>query len=240
MAILYRIFIVRLNGAPFVINRQHWIVAGTTYSGDLLLGSDTGKATGSGVWRIPAANLDAASGNVGRVTQDAAVLFPENAGPNVHWVADGANENRKIGVAGSFDNNGTDHYFAGLTRNIVAPLIKGLAHFNGPQGSQHADRSFVGISVFGLSSFNGIVRLNTDQGLLGVTKDGLAQPANNFSFQSLAQDKREMMEDGSAVSLTDADDKSLGNIFGDDDLSYYAVYGKGIFSRTKKQGKPRD
>lgn len=211
-----------------------WIVAGNTHDGNLLLGSE------DGVWEFPQAhtNLDPTNSNIGRAADNSARIFPEG---KEAWDKDGINKNVNIRVVGSFNDGGDQHYFAGMNQGSLSEQAAkfGLAHHKGPQSNNHASLDFSEHRIFGLVNYVGKWLLRTDKGLKGVNVDGTPNQANDYKFDPLANDKNEMMEDGSAVVLGSSDNENLGAIFGDDDKTWYLVFNEGLFRRTKESGTPR-
>lgn len=207
---------------------QVWTRAGNTHNNAHML-----LASAHGIWQFPLDHTNPKNASYGKVGQDERVLFPEADAHDINW----KNNNVSYNVIGSFDNGGTHHYFAALTHN--GAITGGFAHFNGVQAAgQHALLNLNDSTVFGISR-NGAMRLITSNGLKGINEDGSLNPAQDYSFAPLTVDKSEMMEDESAVADPEATDDNRARLFGNTNKTIWWLLDKGIFIRTKSEGKPR-
>lgn len=222
-----RIRIVKKNGTDFA-QRKHWVRAGNTFDGDLLLAARTPpwlKTTG--IWRISKVDIQS-----GRVAFDDPVLYPSPSGNWNNGTLNADDRNLNIKVIGSFDNGGVSEYFAGMDHDGWKSA-KGLAHYKGEQGNAEAVLDFANDPVRGINLFNNILRVRS-YSLLGVNVDGTPNLKNNYSLPSYS-DLKEMTVDRKKIDIFIG---SPDNIFGDDDLSFLYQQGKYLYSRTKTKGLP--
>lgn len=209
-----------IAGTPLA---QTWIRAGNTHDGHLLL------ASANGVWEFPKANTDpATAAEFGKTDSDTPKLFPEADAAGVNWKT----TNVDIRVIGSFDDDGTHHYFAGLA--------DGLAHHKGAQvAPAHAALSFAGDEISHVNQDNGVIRLITSHGVKGVSVEGVPHTASDFKAGDLANNKHEMNADKTAISEVKAADNDDLVLLGDAKKSVVWVKTRGIWIREKSSGQPR-
>lgn len=213
--------------APDKDLNEVWLMAGTTFSGDLLLASE------NGVWEFPNKGISAWNEQLMALSPDErGVLAPVNNGSDIHWT----NTNNKIKLIGSFNDNGINHYFVGLEA-LGNENTGGLAHFKGvqPEGLP-APLSFQTMSIYD-QNINGGLRFLTDRGLKGVSPKGMPDKNADISFARIAREKQEMTTDKDAVDFSSLDGKKF-MLFGDEQRSLFWL-STGIFVREKTRGKIR-
>lgn len=197
---------------------QYWIMAGNTFTGNLLLAST------EGVWEFPKAHT-ALGPKRGLSSDDEGVLRPAISPAAEKWNSN----NMAITTIGSFNDKGINHYFAGL--DTVGGKKGGLAHFKGVQAlSDQAKLSFANTAVLGISTYDGL-RLVTSQGYKGIRPNGSADPRQDLNFAELANNEFEIMHDQSTLPLKLY--KNAPKIAGNR-TRLYIWFDEGIFTREKQ------
>lgn len=230
------------NGGPLA--DKVWSRIGFAHNGDMLLYS--AQAGHRGVFRVAQAQL--AQANPQLIT-DHPVLFPEQNNLN-GW------DDQNLGVMAlhayraNINGNPTDVHMAVV--NDGQNNYSYLAYFNGDQttgaatvggpagAGGHATRTYQGWRGVGFTDYNGVLRLvSNSDGILGIGSPDCFKPQMSYSL-AMVNAKNVMMDDGSpVVAIGINDNENIRAIYGDDDLTYYFIAGKGLFSRTLEQGQPR-
>lgn len=155
---------------------------------------------------------------------------------------DWPNDTAAMTLVGKFG----EYYFTNRNGVSGGKELGGLFKHKGAQipglRGTNPDITFDTVKITGTNQFGGVFRvISPNNGLLGAKADLTPDKDKNFSFSSYHDKLEEMMADdrNQAVELSDADNKKLMNILGDENLAYFVVKGVGIYSRTKEQGQPR-